>query len=59
MWIGLANLPTAKVDTKKLPARNKSKLGVLIGVLEFLLEFCYDLIPNFNMIYSATSYCCL
>ena len=59
MWIGLANLPTTKVDTKKLPARNKSKLGVLIGVLEFLLEFCYDLIPNFNMIYSATSYCCL
>lgn len=59
MWIGLANLPPTKVDTKKLPARNKSKLGVLIGVLEFLLEFCYDLIPNFNMIYSATSYCCL
>ena len=59
MWIGLANLPTAKVDTKKSPKNEMSFGREFVGVLEFLLEFCYDLIPNFNMIYSATSYCCL
>ena len=36
MWIGLANLPAAKVDTKKSPKNEMSFgrefVGVLVGV---------------------------
>lgn len=55
----LFEVDDAKVGTKKSPTQNKSELGVVIRVLEFLLEFCYDLMPNFSIKNSATAYCCL
>jgi hypothetical protein len=49
----------AKVRIRKFPTQRKSELGTEIGILELLLELYYDLMPNFCIKKSATSYCCL
>ena len=50
---------TANLGTKKIPTQRLSELGIVIGILELLLEFCYDLMPSFTIKNSATTYCCL
>ena len=55
----VALISEAKVGTKKIPTFAKSKIGIIIRVLEFLLEFYNDLIPSFTIKNSATAYCCL
>lgn len=52
-------IPTAKVGTKKIPTQSNSELGMIIGILELLLEFHYDLIPSSCIRKSATIYCCM
>ena len=49
----------AKVDIKKIPTQRKSELGLIIGILELLLEFYYDLMPSSCIRKSATTYCCM
>jgi hypothetical protein len=49
----------ANVDNKKIPTRKEIELGYVLGILELLLEFLYDLMPNFCIKKSATTYCCL
>ena len=49
----------ANLGNKKIPTQKKIELGYVLGILELLLEFLYDLMPNFSIKNSATSYCCL
>ena len=49
----------ANLDNKKIPTQKLIELGIVLGILELLLELLYDLMPNFCIKNSATSYCCL